>query len=579
MTETSVGSLKGTILGLPTKIQMLLQSLIIYFVSILITGYHVYTGNQVLIFPFVFSINSPNLYPNDPFFSTLVHYAAPIWRLVGMLSNYFSLEIVLVVLFLVTRALILYAAARLGMTLTNGSWLAGIGAMAFFALFPSPLVGHGTLIADHFEHTSMSLGFLLLAATAFYSVRPIYWALWLALGFNLNSMYGTYACLYFAAVFLIDAEYRKDWKNWIKSGLLFLLLASPTILITASAFRIEAYNTQLWLQASEARSPQHLYPHTWVPLAYFSLSVFILFYVFTLYSVRKEHARLFKHGLIWLAVGLFWLFYGFFAAYIAKSPAMLVMHPARGMDLWFSFAVIATIAVFSNLIETSPTLKRLYVILLFVSILWYYIFDFQQLTLIIWLIIGIGVLLNPIWSLVFKQAEPLRLSYIVVFIVMIFGIYTLSKTSLSDFLQHPIGYPDPEIREIATWAEENTSIEKQFLVNPNWGEFRSLSKRPVFVTWKDGSAILWERSYVDEWVSRTEALGYDFDNPEEIGMTSAMVELWNNLYEDLKDDQVISLASEYPIDYWVVALDHPSSFTEVFRTAQYKVLELPGNIE
>lgn len=579
MTSNLVSLQTNTHLAILTRPHILIQGLIIYITSILITGYHVYTGNQVLIFPLVFSINDPNLYPNDPFVSTLIHYAAPIWRLIGLLADYIPFEIILGVLFLATRALILYAAARLGMTLSSGSWLAGIGSMTFFSLWPSPLIGHGTLVTDHFEHTSLSLAFLLLAASAFHSARPYHWALWLALGFSLNSMYGTYACLYFAAIFLIDSEYRMEWRTWIFSGLLFLLLASPTIFITASAFRIEAFDTQLWLSASEARFPQHLYPLTWLPIAYISLLLFILFYISTLYLIRKERSRLFKHGLIWLGIGLFWLFYGFFAAYIAKSPAMLVMHPVRGMDLWFSFAVIATIAVFSDLIEIRTNLKRLYVILFFISILWYYIFDFQQLTLTIWLIILAGVLLNPIWKLVFKQADLGRITYIVVIIAMIYGGYALSKTPLVDLFRDPIGYPDPEIQEIAAWAETSTTVEDQFLINPNWDEFRSLSKRPVFVTWKDGSAILWERDYVQEWATRMEALDYDFNNPKETGMTSALSKLLNTRYNDLDDQDIYMLVSRYHLRYWIVALDHSSFFPEVFRTENYKVLELPFRTE
>ncbi|GAH08651.1 unnamed protein product, partial [marine sediment metagenome] len=32
-----------------------------------------------------------------------------------------------------------------------------------------------------------------------------------------------------------------------------------------------------------------------------------------------------------------------------------------------------------------------------------------------------------------------------------------------------------------------------FLVEPNWSEFRALSLKPVYVTYKDGAAILWQR--------------------------------------------------------------------------------------
>ena len=69
------------------KIIYFSQGLILLLTSLVITGYQLYRANQVLILPLVQSIANPTLYPNDPFVSTLVHYAAPVWRLIGELSN------------------------------------------------------------------------------------------------------------------------------------------------------------------------------------------------------------------------------------------------------------------------------------------------------------------------------------------------------------------------------------------------------------------------------------------------------------------------------------------------------------
>ncbi len=93
-----------------------LQGSIIFLSSIIFTGYQVYSDNHAVQIPFVQWINNPSLFPNDPFVSTFDHYIGPVWQVVAIISNYVPLESLLLIFFLVTRVLILVAAARLAMT-------------------------------------------------------------------------------------------------------------------------------------------------------------------------------------------------------------------------------------------------------------------------------------------------------------------------------------------------------------------------------------------------------------------------------------------------------------------------------
>lgn len=550
-----------------------LQGLIIFLSSVFITGYQVYSDNHAVQIPFVQWINDPSLFPNDPFVSTFVHYIGPVWQVVAIISNYIPLESLLLILFLVTRALILVAAARLAMTLYTGSRLAAVGAMAFFALSPSPLIGHGTLVINYFEHTSLSIAFLLLATAAFFSKRPYYWALWLAIGLNLNIMYGTYACVYFTAVFLLDTCYRSNWKDWVLPGILFVILASPTIVPTMSAFQIHAVNKELWLRVSEVRMPFHLYPLTWEHYRFYLFFAFTSCYAILLYLRKKEMNRLFKHGMVWLAVSICWLIYAFVAAYVVKSPAMLIMHPARGTDLFFAFAVIAMIAVLAHLINDKTNHKRLVILLFFISFMWLNFFYFSLITIYILAIIAVGVFWNPAWKFILKSGDAARLSNIVVLVVLFFAVFRISSLAKADAMGNIIRLPDSQMMGIADWAKENTSSEDMFLVDPHWEEFRALSQRPVFVTWKDGTAMLWERNFVSEWVTRIESFGFNFMNTDQLGTTKGSSQL-SRLYEDMDDEDVTILSNNYPISFWVVPIDQPSSLPSVFQTRDFKVLNL-----
>src|SRR5262249_49309853 len=62
--------------------------------------------------------------------------------------------------------------------------------------------------------------------------------------------------------------------------------------------------------------------------------------------------------------------------------------------------------------------------------------------------------------------------------------------------------PEAARRDIAEYARRQTPPGALFLVDPSWGDFRSLAERQAFVTWKEGAAILWQRSYVRTWTER-----------------------------------------------------------------------------
>jgi len=252
---------------------------------------------------------------------------------------------------------------------------------------------------------------------------------------------------------------------------------------------------------------------------------------------------------------------------------MLVLQPARGMDLWFAFAVISMIAVFTRLIEKNMSNKRLFIILFFFSIFWFWFFEFTFLMEWIFLILTIGVIWKPLWRFVLREGSPTRLSYIVVLIVMLLGLFTFSIQVYSDRVITFIRYPKSQIQEVAKWAFENTSKDDVFLIDPSWSEFRALSQRPVFVTWKDGTAIFWERSFVSEWVTRIESFDFSFEKTDESGTADGFRPL-TRLYENLDDENIIALSNNYPIRFWIISVDHTSSFPVVFQTAGYKVLDL-----
>ena len=551
---------------------MFIQWGFLFISSLMISGYQLYSNNHAMQIPFVFWLQDPSLFPGDPLVSTFPKYIGPVWHLVAYISEYIPLEGTLLVFFLITRASIILAPAFLACSLLPGSKLAPVGAMAFFALAPAPIIGHGTLVINYFEHTSLSVALLIFAAAAFNSKRNFLWAFLLAAGFNLNILYGIYALAFFIPVILINTSYRKNWKKWMEALVVFLILCTPLILSSLTNFQLDSSHNQLWLKAGEVRHPFHLYPHTWNIRQIAVFAGFMLCYCLVIFFSRDKIRGLFMQGLIWLVMCLCWIGLNFFGAYIIQSPNLLIIQPARASDIWFAIAVVQVISVFAYMIEKEEKLSRFSVVLFFISVMWLNFFYFPVVTIIILFVITVLVTIPGIWKTLKNNRGSVLISNAAVMIVLAFGIISLSENFKSYAENGFVKLPVSEMRRVAKWAKEETSKEDVFLIDPNWEEFRPLAQRSVFVAWKDGTAIFWDKSFVEEWVMRIEELGFDFSTAK-LGTTKGSIEL-SQYYKNMEDADVLDLSSKYPIHYWVVDIDKETRFPEVYSTTKYKVLQI-----
>ncbi|HBE18381.1 MAG TPA: hypothetical protein DDW51_12390 [Cyanobacteria bacterium UBA11367] len=546
--------------------------------TFLINRYYIYYANQSLQIPLINLLNDPSLYPKDPFAATLPNYSSQLWPLVAMANRYIPLEPLFFGLFLFEKILLLYAAGNFAKTFVPNSWLATFGTMAMFAVGAKPILGEGTIGTNYLEQTGLAIPFFLLAISSFYNARPIAWGIWLSIGFNLNSMYGVYAITYCGAFFILDVNYRQEWKKWIAAFGLFLILASPAIIHTLSAFSRTATNNDLWLIACKLFYPWHFYPHVWSPKGIALLAVLIFTVVAVAYKNKHKLEKLFKFVAISTVVAIIWLIYAVLAAYVAKSPSMLVMHPVRGTDLWYCIAGTALVSICGIGIEENRSSQRRYI----------YVVAFAASIIILhplvesYIIYIIGVflivaLVKPIRYFILGMENSKSLSLIITLLILLIGLTNfgreLAKTgNINDAL---IGRQSYVYEQLTDWAKLNTSKDAVFLNPPNWDEwtfFRALAQRSVFVNWNDGAAILWDRPFVEVWAERIKALGLDIT---EDGLTHLKARRkLRALYNKLDDEDVKKLQLRYSIDYWVVPIKKSSKFALAFQNQSYKVLDL-----
>ena len=493
--------------------------------------------------------------------------------MVARLSRLVPLEPLLLALFVIERTAVLAAAGALARTLAPSSWLAPIAAMALFGFAIDTLLGNGTIVDPYFEQTGVAMVFLLFAAAAFYARRAFLWGICLGLGFASNGLYGLFAASYFSAAIALDAEARRAWRRWAGGLVPFAATASWEAARGLGSIAPSAGDDALWLAAIRARCWQHLYPLSWRPIHFerFGLLVAILLAVGL--GARRRAPRLFRAGLIWLAVALAWIAAAFLAAYVLRWPALLMLQPARATDLFVAFAATAIVALCASEIEDSGANVRRS------GATWALI-----ATLLIWRpagswaalaaagLLGVPPLGRAIRG---RSAALVAAGLLGVWIFAVGGQGFRERLDASKSLYEAlVSHPDPWVHDVAGWAAVFTSRDAVFLVNlgaePDWDQFRGLSGRSIFTNWEEGTAINWDRPFVRVWSERLQAAGFD------------VTRRWKTIPEDeldrisrnLRDPAVLALASRFRIDFWIVPEAHPSALPAVFRADGYKVLRV-----
>ncbi|MEQ8820002.1 MAG: DUF6798 domain-containing protein [Sumerlaeia bacterium] len=541
--------------------------------SILISGYNLYFSNQDIQIPLILWLNDPSLFPGDPFAATLGGYSSLLWPIVAVISRVVPWQVVFFAGFVLTRGLMLLAGGRLASALFPQSRLAPVAAMAALAMGPQPFLGGGTIIEVYFEHTALSVAFALLAFGELLRGRTILCAALAGLTFFLNALYGVFACTYLFAAWLHMGRWRQDGPGRIALGLLaFAALAAPAFLASLHAVgETKTSDPIFWHEAVLQRFPHHFWPGAWSAASYFFHFASSLAVACILFRRRPAEPGNERFGLAMFVVSLLWFFFALDAAYFLTEPTGVILHPARGMDLWIAFVAIYLAALCGHMFEHRSGQA---------TWSWLPLAGFAAL-LAFWplgaagLLVGLAVAAAIAFAGRFKStrwlsARPLTAAIaIIAFVVLVARVEERNEHQDSWF-----AFPRGEQLELALWARDHTEPSATFLIDPSWKSFRPLSRRPVFTTWKDGSAILWHTRFVEEWNRRLELLGAPLflnDEPDD------WEERLEDEYHDLSEFEVALIAAQVPIDYWIVteARWGRTDWPVAFQTETYRVVRVP----
>jgi len=554
--------------------------------SLIYTGYDAIGGNRAVSLALVKWLLDPELYPSDPIRDTFPHYVSVLWWIVAWLARYFSLEPLEFVLFLLLRALLFYATYRLAQSVVPGNLLAILSSMAAMALVPQPVLAEGTIVVSILEQSSAAVPFVFLALADFIQKR--YWlsAVWLGIVANLTVLYAAYTLVYLGVIALLLPDYRREWRVWMKPILVFFVVSLPVMLLLISRSQVTGLDVELWYTANRFRSAHHLYPLTF-PLSYwmhFMAGCIVMTGLGV--AIKRLHPLLARLHTAWLISCGVALAAAFAVVHWVKIPALTSSQPAKAVDLLVAPASVLVVCAATQLLENALKRKSLVPILLHI-LLWTLSINLWSFTVhpkvvpFLFLVsaAGVSIALFRRFQEPENQTLPAISSLVLISaLALTIALFSLRQLQVNGQVLH-FASSSP-IYPLAIWAERNTPRESVFLIPPGypdgWSSFRALSKRGVFVTWKDGTHVLFAPGYTEEWVSRIAEIGFDI-RQHRLGLRArspvgpANV---NQLYFKLRDADVRRIASRYRVDYWIVPIDHLSAYPEVFRHGRWKVLQV-----
>lgn len=537
--------------------------------SYLFSGYGIYVDNQAIQFPLLDHLHQPALYGNDPFVNTLSFYASTFWIVFAHLEQYLGRQVLLLLLYFLERILLIVAGGCFAATIVPYSKRAVIAGMAVFSLSIAPLVGQGTVQLPYLEHTGFAIPWFMFAFTALIRRNFLWSAACLALAVNCNIMYGLYALTY-GAVIAIRLRLFSSYKDIILPVALGLGLSLPTIIATLRALRAVNGNDQLWLVAAKIRFPHHLLPLAWDAHSYVSLVILGVSALAVIAYVTGRNSAAWTVAISATYVALCWLLLAYLSAYLFHRPFLLIIHPARGTDLWYPFVSVATAACVGAWSETATSGAS--TMLLTASC---FIWAAPTVTTMVISIAG-GICWSIARREVVGDSSRANFNYMLIVLACLYLAMDsfFARAGADGGIEAALYWePPPELVTLAKWCEVHTPQGATFLVDPTWSQFRPLAHRAIFVSWKDGSAMFWDRPYASEWVRRLEQFNVKLTDFSATDQWKSQRDL-QAAFRNIGDNDAEVIADKYHIEYWIVPAKQDTHFVSVGVTSGYKIVRL-----
>lgn len=485
-------------------------------VSMGVVGFEFGVGNNVFHIPYVLRLDELPVFQGDAFYQSLDSFTSIVWPILRAFSNERNVESVFLISHILSRAAAF--AALLWLFRTTGATRLSTLLAALLAAAVSPWLtdvsavgGHG-LFLPYFTHSEGSWGPLVAALVAAHLGRLKLSALLVGIVFSINAFIGIWLAAIILFPLCFGARDRWDWKLLATASAVFVIISTPvaiwiTVAIRAAA-EVEPFS---FIEYVRAYFPQHFLVES---VQGFEARRFLAISYCGLMAALLTPDRRF-----WLAVlAGCWaiLAVGVVAPYLIDNRFVFNLHLLRSAGLLQFLAIVLSISASARIAldGTGSLPERSAALAVGFSLM---VLDREPLTLVVaggtlTLLVALrssgGFLRAGLARLEGKgRAELFRPVGAVIWVIAA-GIVLASALASREALARTRAErgPDP-FRELVAWVREGDAsgpfllpVREPYRVA--MATFQLDGRKPVWVDWKQGAAVMWDPSFYWIWMPR-----------------------------------------------------------------------------
>lgn len=256
----------------------------ISILSIYNTGYSS-SGQATYYFPLIEYYHDNSLFKNDLHMDLLSNIPFYGWKLFAFLINSDNLELIMFLLFVLSRILLCFSIYFLALTLFNNKKVALLS--SFFSLFIiwTFNIGNFVILSSEITPYYFSIPFSIFSIA--YFIKGDYLKSFLLL--SLVTYFHPLSTFYIGCMYLIYFIFnlREINKRIFFCGFASFLLVLPVFIKTLVIEKI-GFNFDKWLQFTVLRLNHHLFPSFWDMRNWILFSILVIFFFVSLKYKPKE---------------------------------------------------------------------------------------------------------------------------------------------------------------------------------------------------------------------------------------------------------------------------------------------------
>jgi hypothetical protein len=524
--------------------------LIATLIAVTLIGYHYGTFDQAVHIPFLAKTGDPSLYPNDPFLNMRFQHYSFFWALFLPFQQIHLLEIAMLVAHLVFTYCTFWALWDLSEVLFHQTLTSFVTVLVF--IVPHITFGGFPIIEFSVLNRTAVLPFLLWAVVLYLRRRSLWMFALLGVLFNFHIL----SVNFILAMIGFDMLYRRQWKNLLQGGLIFLIFAAPILIWRAvDSHPLGLALNMEWFKAVTDTVLSNLFylfePQPFILFVTLSGFASVSLFFIARPGVESEHTESMSRFVV---IGLV----------IVGVQIVSVLYPLTFvMQLQIVRAGIPA-TIFAMIYFTH-----------------YLVSQVRSKMLIGALIISPSAIFPLIvWAIRSRIAKPRFFDAVAGALMgMVFMVFVSAGWVLG--LWQPGFYPygaTGNWRDVADWAQANTPVEAVFITPPQMMGFytpdwRAFSKRSTVASMSDMLEIAIVPAGLDAWQERFEAVApgaraqFRGDYFENLGITK-------NAYDSLTPAQITAIAQRYGASYLVSDQPGAYDFPVVYKNADFTVYEI-----